>query len=412
MNKFMDKVKDWLSAFGPGVFLIGYTIGTGSVTLMASAGSRYGLSLLWGLALSCFFVYFMLTAHGRYTLVTGETILHSYRKYIPFGNWIAILTLIGLVLIELMALMGITGIVADVIVEWSRIHVSETGWNPLIIAAFLIVLLFSLIMVGNYSLFERILILFVGIMGLSFLTSMFLVIRSPSALIGTITPALPNDKTGIFLLVGLIGTTLTAPSFVVRCILVKEKKWTIKDLRTERNDCVIASILMFVISGSIMICAAGTLYTTGQPVEKAIDMVHTLEPFAGRFAVSIFILGIVGAGLSSLFPISLLGPWLYCDYMGREFKRSPGTTGFIALSLLCGLIVPLTGARPVYAMIVSQFFQIFLLPVVVLCVMYLTNRKDLMGDHRAGLWLNLGAAGTLIFSLAASFEGILGVMQG
>ena len=142
MNKFMDKVKDWLSAFGPGVFLIGYTIGTGSVTLMASAGSRYGLS--------CFFVYFMLTAHGRYTLVTGETILHSYRKYIPFGNWIAILTLIGLVLIELMALMGITGIVADVIVEWSRIHVSETGWNPLIIAAFLIVLLFSLIMVGIY----------------------------------------------------------------------------------------------------------------------------------------------------------------------------------------------------------------------------------------------------------------------
>jgi len=44
-----------LLAFGPGIFAIGYTIGTGSVTSMIVAGSAYGMQLLWVLLLSCLF---------------------------------------------------------------------------------------------------------------------------------------------------------------------------------------------------------------------------------------------------------------------------------------------------------------------------------------------------------------------
>jgi len=72
-----------LSAVGPGLFLIGYNIGTGSVTTMASAGSRYGLSLFWLLIISCIFTYVMLVAYGRFTLVTGETAITAYRSIYP-----------------------------------------------------------------------------------------------------------------------------------------------------------------------------------------------------------------------------------------------------------------------------------------------------------------------------------------
>ena len=44
-----------LLAIGPGIFAIGYTIGTGSVTSMIVAGSQYGMQLLWVLFLSCLF---------------------------------------------------------------------------------------------------------------------------------------------------------------------------------------------------------------------------------------------------------------------------------------------------------------------------------------------------------------------
>ena len=64
-----------LNAFGPGVFILGYIIGTGSVTSMASSGARFGLSLLWALALSCACTFIMNVAVSRVTMLHGDTIL-------------------------------------------------------------------------------------------------------------------------------------------------------------------------------------------------------------------------------------------------------------------------------------------------------------------------------------------------
>ncbi len=57
-------------AVGPGIFAIGYTIGTGSVTSMAKAGSEFGTQLMWVLALSVLFSWVMMEAYGRYAVVT------------------------------------------------------------------------------------------------------------------------------------------------------------------------------------------------------------------------------------------------------------------------------------------------------------------------------------------------------
>ena len=61
-----------LALFLPGIFLLGFNIGTGSVTAMAKAGATYGMSLLWTIIASCLATYFMINAYGKLTLVTGE----------------------------------------------------------------------------------------------------------------------------------------------------------------------------------------------------------------------------------------------------------------------------------------------------------------------------------------------------
>src|SRR4030042_144736 len=98
------RVKKWLYSLGPGIFLMGYNIGTGSVTTMASSGSRYGMSLFWALLLSCLFTFVMLTAYGQFTLVSGQTAISSYRRY--FGKGFGIMIMGGLILGEMAALMG------------------------------------------------------------------------------------------------------------------------------------------------------------------------------------------------------------------------------------------------------------------------------------------------------------------
>lgn len=67
-------------AFGPGIFAIGYTIGTGSVTAMIKAGSEYGMQLLWVLLLSCIFSGVLIFTYGNYALISGETALYSLKK--------------------------------------------------------------------------------------------------------------------------------------------------------------------------------------------------------------------------------------------------------------------------------------------------------------------------------------------
>jgi len=410
-SSLLRRLWNLMVSVGPGFFLVGYSVGTGSVVAMASAGSRYGMSMLWALVLSCIFSFVMLEAYGRYSLVTGEGALYSYRKHFKSaGRPIALLTMAGLIIVEIMALAGIMGIISDLIREWSVILFRSTGWNPLWIAVFLIMIIYSLILSGEYSFFEKILIIFVSVMGISFILTMFIVLPEPSDLAGGFIPVIPEEANAPMIIAALVGTTLTAPTFVVRSMILKEKKWTVKELKHQRKDALVAAILMFIVSGAIMACAAGTLYVINRPVEEVLTMVSLLEPLLGKFSLSVFIMGILGAALSSIFPIVILAPLLISDYRNKPVNyKSPGFRILTGIAILFGLVVPVLGARPVFAMLISQLFQIFILPIVVVAIMYLLNRKDLMGNRKAGFWMNAGLLLTLIFSIIISYQSVIGL---
>ena len=106
----LRKIVLLILSFGPGIFAIGYTIGTGSVTSMIVAGSRFGMQLLWVLMLSCLFSGLLIFVYGNYALITGETALYSFRKRLRGGKLMAILIIIGVSFGQWNSLMGILGI--------------------------------------------------------------------------------------------------------------------------------------------------------------------------------------------------------------------------------------------------------------------------------------------------------------
>jgi len=93
-----------LSAIWPGLFLIGYNIGTGSVTTMAKAGAEFGMTLFWALVLSCIFTYILMVAYGQMTLVSGNTALYNFKIRIKGGRLLAVYIIIALIIGELLAL--------------------------------------------------------------------------------------------------------------------------------------------------------------------------------------------------------------------------------------------------------------------------------------------------------------------
>jgi len=404
------KIGLMLSAVGPGIFMIGYNIGTGSVTSMASAGSRYGMNMFWVLILSCAFTYVMLVAYGQMTLVSGTTSLYLYKKHLPFGKLIAVYSIVVLSLGEFLALVGIMAVVADLIREWSRILFGGNGFNTIIIAAVILAGCYYLLWVGRYPKFEKVLIVFVIIMGFSFILSMFMVIPEPRELLSGMVPSIPDEPNAFLIIAGMTGTTCSAVVFIIRSITVAEKGWTIKNLRQGKIDAFVSASMMLFISAAVMACAAGTLYRMHTPIENAVDMVSILEPIAGRFAISIFVVGIIGAGVSTVFPIALILPWLICDYRGTERNiQSPMFRILGGLGLLAGLTVPIFGGRPVWIMIASQAFQATIMPVVTLAGIALVNSRKIMGEHKAGLWLNIGMFATLVYAFITTYMGVVGL---
>lgn len=409
-----NSIKDRLALFLPGIFLLGFNIGTGSVTTMAKAGANYGMSLLWTVLISCAATYVMIGAYGHYTLVTGETALQAFRKHIHPA--IGIFFIVALTAGVSGSVMGVMGIIAEISYEWSKTFI-EGGIAPVIWAAFFISLVYFIFWNGRTQIFERALAVIVAIMAASFVINFFIMMPPPIDMLMGLIPSIPalspeqSSQGPLLLIASMVGTTLFSGLFIIRTTLVKEAGWTLADSGQQNRDALFAVVMMFIISAAIMAAAAGTLFAQGLTLEHPSQMITLLEPLAGPLAASIFAIGIIAAGVSSQFPNVLMLPWLLCDYQNtpRDMTLPKYRIMVFAISLL-GLVVPLFEARPIFVMIASQAFNVVLLPATVACIFYLGNRADLMGDHRNGAALNLGLAAIFLFSLVTSFMGLQGLL--
>ncbi len=413
MNKsklsIWKKLSLFFASIAPGIFLVGYNIGTGSVTTAASTGANYGMTYIWPLLLSCVFTYILIVAFGRFTVVTGETALFSFKKH--FGLGLAIFVLLSVVISEWVAFMGVMSVVCEVVKEWSRpLTPSGEGINMIILSIAFGGLIYYFFWNGTQRFFEKILMVFVAIMGISFIATMFMVIPEPMQVIKGLVPQIPKEANAALLIAGMVGTTMGGVLYLVRSILVQEKGWTINDLREEKRDAFISSGMMFILSAAIMACAAGTLLPLGLKVDNAIDMVRLLEPLAGRFAISIFVAGIVSAGLSSMFPHLLLAPWFLAEIAEKPRDMKRYYNRLIALfTVSLGLVVPLFGGRPVLVMIVSQVLCAVATPVIILLMLLLQNKKEVMGKYRATPGFNLVMIFIFLFTIFMAITGIIGI---
>lgn len=415
-KNFLQKLIAMVLSFGPGIFAIGYTIGTGSVTSMIVAGSSFGMQLLWVLLLSCIFSGVLIFSYGQYALVTGETALFGFKNHLKAGKLIAILIIVGISFGQWNSLTGILGISANMIFEILALYfpaISNAEYEIVLgVAILVIVAFYALLMVGKYSFFEKILVIFVTIMGLSFIASLFFVFPQPSEVIEGLLPSIPNVEGGKMLTAAFVGTTMASATFLSRPLFVKGKGWTIKDLKKQKSDSITAAILVFVISGSIMAVACGALYHEGKVVTKVLDMVNTLEPVAGRFALTIFVFGTLSAGLSSIFPCLMIAPLLLADYQeGKLDTNSKQFRIITAVAAVVALWVPIAGQNPIQAQILTQVFNVFVLPLVIIGIIVLANSKKRMGQYKLGWAVNVGLGLALIFSLVISYNGAVAVLN-
>lgn len=407
--KYIKKIILALSAVGPGLFLIGYNIGTGSVTTMAKVGAEYGMTLTWALALSCIFTYILMVAYGKVTIVTQQTALFNIKHYFKYGKVLAIYIMIALIFGELLALMGIMGIVTDLLHEGIQL-LFGADVSTLPITVLLIVALYSIFWYGRYSTFEKFLMGFVILMGLSFILVFFLVKPDFSSIVKGLVPSLPSGSGSFALIAAIAGTTCSAAVFIMRSTVVAEKGWSLNDLKKEKKDSAVSASVMFILSLIIMAVSAGTLHLLGMKLTNTVEMISLFEPLGGKVAAFLLILGIAGAGISTIFPMLLIAPWLISDFQGTERNIQSPLYRILGLAgILCGLGAQFVATTPPLIMVFSQAFQALILPAVAIPIFLLLNRKDVMLDHTADRKTNVGLITVIAFSFITSYFALVGL---
>ncbi|RED95295.1 NRAMP family divalent metal transporter [Marinoscillum furvescens] len=414
-NHPIKKILAFLLSFGPGIFAIGYTIGTGSVTSMIVAGNSFGMDLLWVLFFSCLFSGVLIYVSGHYYLVSGETILFSVRKHLPMGKFLAIAMIATVGIGQWNSLIGILGITSNVIYEILELNFPGISTHQygvvLALAVVIIGTFYTLLLKGNYSLFEKVLALFVSMMGLSFVFTLLFVFPLPTEIILGLVPKIPEVEGAGILIAAFVGTTMAAATFLSRPLFIQGKGWSLADAKTQRNDSIVAALLIFTISGAIMAVASGSLYGTGTEITHVLDMSGALEPSVGKFAVTIFFAGTLSAGLSSIFPCLMIVPLMLADFTSgkldvssRRFRLVTGLASVLALS------VPLVGFNPIKGQIFTQVFNVFGLPLVVISILILWNRK-VPGLPKNRVLTNVVLVAALVFSLVISWNGLVDIFN-
>ncbi len=406
---FKNKLKIFIASIMPGIFIIGYNVGTGSVTSMSKAGANFGFDLLWTLLVSCLMTWYLIMHFSKYTMVTGETFIQGVKKHIHPG--LALGMIIPLSLVIFAALIGLLGILSDVMQVWSVTsfgnNIASVWWAVIITG-----ILYGLLWIGNFGFFEKVLVLLVSIMGIAFILTMFINFPPLGELAKGFIPKIPesalgSDNSPFVIIAGMVGTTVSVFAFIIRSQVVKATGWKMKDNAIQKRDALVSVVLMFIISAAVLITAATTLNIQGLKMNHVAEMIPLLEPLAGKAAVTVFTLGIMAAGISSHLPNLLVIPWLIIDYRDevQNTKTPRNRIILFVLSLIAVLGVALK-FKPVFLLLLSQASIAIILPISIVSLFYLTSRKSLMGNatNKPGDKIIL-----TIISLFSAYICVLGV---
>src|SRR5690606_3203726 len=220
-------------------------------------------------------------------------------------------------------------------------------------------------------------------------------------------PSIPNTPGALGLIAAVTGTACSADVIVMRSSVGAEKGWGINDLKKEKTDARVLAFMMLFLSGIIMAVAAGTLHISGMKLDNTVDMISLFEPLGGKLAAFVLIVGITGAGPSTIFPIVLIAPWLLADYRGTPRNiHSKSSRALMLGAMVFAFGTVFLEERPPALMVFSQAFQACILPAVAVPMFILINRQKLMGNNKAGLKLNLGLLAVILFSLLTTWFAI------
>ncbi len=385
--------------FGPALLVTAAFIGPGTVLTASKAGAQYGYTLLWAIVFAVFTTIVFQEMAARLGIVSKGGLANAIRTTFrnPSTKWAAISLVLGAILFGNCAYQ--TGNIMGAATGLEILTpLPSTVW-----AIAIAVVALTVIMIGRLAVLQWFLASLVAIMGLVFTISAILCGPEIVSLIGGLKPTIPDGSE--WAIVGLIGTTVVPYNLFLHASAAANKYSADGSVPTgdeQHNDNVLAGHVRHSLLDTILSITVGGIITASLMVTAAVtfrdaeigqvgDIAAQLRPSLGTWAESIFAIGLFAAGLTSSITAPIAAAYAAAGCFGWDARLQDWKLRTVAgIVVVVGLAFAIAfGSSPAETIIVAQIANGLLLPIVAIFLLYVLNRKELLGRFTNG-WLANG----------------------
>jgi Mn2+/Fe2+ NRAMP family transporter len=375
-------VKNPLKNLGPGVLIAAAFIGPGTVTICTIAGAKYQFVLLWAMVFSTVATIVLQEMSARLGLITHKGLAQAVREQLPNPStkWAAMLLIMSAILVGNAAYEagnisgGVLGL--ETLFRDSSFSIGNMTINLFSLLIGLVA--FTVLWIGSYKFIEKALVTLVLLMSLAFMVTALMTAPNPLAITkGLLIPSFPEGS--LFVIIGLIGTTVVPYNLFLHASLVQEKWSGENDLVKARRDTFISILGGGVVSIAIMISAAAI---NGSDVHNAADLAQGLEPLFGSYAKYLLAIGLFSAGITSAITAPLAAAYVAsgCFNWQKNLRSYKFRMTWIIV-LILGVVFSSIGFKSIEVIKFAQIANGLLLPLIALFLVWVMNNKAILGSH-------------------------------
>ncbi len=422
-HKRYNKVSRFIRVLGPGVVTGAADDDPSGIATYSQAGAVYGYGLLWLFPIMFPLLLAVQESCARIGAVTGSGLAAILKKHYSRKLLVS-----AVVLVVVANVVNIGADLAAMAATTQLIFPSLPNIGLAIMFALLCIALQIFIPYKTYSSVLK----WLAIALFAYPITAFMVVQDwPNVLLHTIKPDFHFDSGIVYIVVGILGTTISPYLFFWNTSEVVEdevesKRISISSgtgvpriskafIRKIRLDNIAGMTLASVSAWFIVIACAAALHTHGiVKIENAQDAAAALEPLvqgfphAGLLAKLLFSVGIVGIGLLAVPVLAGSSSYAISEALGlregyyRKFKQAHGFYGIIALATIAGLIINFIGIDPIQALIFTAVFNAVATVPLLFMIWRVGNNKEVMGEYRNSRWSNIGVLAAFALMLVAS----------
>ena len=347
IQKHKKQPLNFLKYIGPGLLVTVGFIDPGNWASNIAAGSGYGYQLLWMVTLSTIMLILLQHNAAHLGIVTGLCLSEAASTYIN--------RILKNIILSTAMLASIATAMAEIL--GGAIALQMLFSIPIKPGSLLILVIVLFCTFTNaYRRIEKLIILFVSLIGFSFLFEICIAgIDWKQAAIGWVKPSFPAHSMPVIM--SVLGAVVMPHNLFLHSEIIQSRQWSLADdaviqkqLKYEFRDTLFSMIIGWAINSAMILMAAASFYQNGNgtTVDDLAVTGSMLAPLLGNMASLVFAVALLLSGISSSITAGMAGGTIFSGIFNKPYDISGKETKL-------GILVTMVPAAVIILFISSPF---------------------------------------------------------